>query len=83
MTSTTEEPKILRVDGRRRVHVPAARRKTLLDEYERSEPSAPEVARLMGIRYGTFTSCGRSGGGRGRCRWSPTSTPWWTDMVAR
>ena len=54
MTSTTEEPKILKVDRRGRVHVPAARREALLDEYERSGASAPEFARLVGIGYGTF-----------------------------
>lgn len=34
--------------------MPAARREALLDECERSGTSAPEFARLVGIKYGTL-----------------------------
>lgn len=52
MTST--EPEVCKVDRRGRVHVPAARREALLDEWERSGTSAPEFARLVGVKYATF-----------------------------
>jgi hypothetical protein len=52
MTST--EPEVCKVDRRGRVHVPAARREALLDEWERSGTSAPEFARLVGVKYATL-----------------------------
>ena len=52
MTST--EPEVYKVDRRGRVHVPAARREALLDEWERSGTSAPEFARLVGVKYATL-----------------------------
>ena len=52
MTST--EPEVCKVDRRGRVHVPATRREALLDEWERSGTSAPEFARLVGVKYGTL-----------------------------
>jgi hypothetical protein len=52
MTST--EPEVCKVDRRGRVHVSAARREALLDEWERSGTSAPEFARLIGVKYGTL-----------------------------
>jgi hypothetical protein len=51
---TSSEPEVFKVDRRGRVHVPAARREALLDERERSGTSAPEFARLVGIKYGTL-----------------------------
>jgi hypothetical protein len=54
MTSISTEPEIFKVDRRGRVHVPAARREALLDECERSGTSAPEFARLVGIKYATL-----------------------------
>jgi hypothetical protein len=52
MTST--EPEVFKVDRRGRVHVPAARREALLDEWEHSGTSLPEFARLVGVRYATL-----------------------------
>jgi hypothetical protein len=54
MTSISSEPEVFKVDRRGRVHVSAARREALLDEWERSGTSAPEFARLVGIKYATL-----------------------------
>jgi hypothetical protein len=54
MTSISSEPEVFKVDRRGRVHVPAARREALLDEYERSGTSAPEFAHLVGVKYATL-----------------------------
>ncbi len=54
MTSISTEPEVFKVDRRGRVHVSAARREALLDECERSGTSAPEFARLVGLKYGTL-----------------------------
>ena len=54
MTSISTEPEVFKVDRRGRVHVPAARREALLDECERSGTSAPEFARLVGVKYATL-----------------------------
>ena len=54
MTSNSTEPEVFKVDRRGRVHVPATRREALLDEYERSGTSAPEFARLVGVKYATL-----------------------------
>ena len=56
MTSMIEEKQILKVDRGGRVHVPQARREALLDEFERSGVSAPEFARLTGVKYPTFAN---------------------------
>ena len=53
MKSNTEL-EVFKVDRRGRVHVPAARREELLNEFERSGASAPEFARLVGVKYATF-----------------------------
>jgi hypothetical protein len=50
------EPKILKTDKLRRVKTPAARRESLLDEFERSGLSGPEFATLAGIKYQTFAT---------------------------
>jgi hypothetical protein len=52
MTSTQAE--VCKVDRRGRVHVPAARREALLDEWEGSGTSLPEFARLAGVQYATM-----------------------------
>jgi hypothetical protein len=54
MTSILTEPEVFKVDRRGRVHVPAARREALLDAFERSGTSAPEFARLVGVKYATL-----------------------------
>src|SRR3954468_13204868 len=58
MTSTSTEHEVFKVDRRGRVHVPAARREALLDEWERSGTSAPEFARLVGVKYATLAGSG-------------------------
>ena len=54
MTSTMVKAEILKQDSRGRVRVPAQRRETLLDEFERSGASGAKFARLAGIKYATF-----------------------------
>jgi hypothetical protein len=44
----------LKQDRRGRVRVPAERRETLLDEFERSGASGAKFAQLTGIKYATF-----------------------------
>jgi len=53
-TTTTEV--ILKTDERGRVQTPAARRESLLDEFERSGLSAAKFAALAGIKYQTFAA---------------------------
>jgi hypothetical protein len=53
---------ILRTDAQGRVHTPAARRESLLDEFERSGLSGAKFAALAGIKYQTFLPRGRPGG---------------------
>jgi hypothetical protein len=45
---------ILKIDHKGRVQTPAARRESLLDEFERSGLSGPKFAALAGIKYQTF-----------------------------
>ncbi len=50
------EAEILKTDKLRRVKTPAARRESLLDEFERSGLSGQEFATLTGIKYQTFAT---------------------------
>jgi hypothetical protein len=56
----TEMPKtdgvVLKLDEVGRVRTPAARRESLLDEFERSGLSGPKFAALAGIKYQTFAA---------------------------
>ena len=47
---------ILRTDRKGRVQTPAARRETLLDEFERSGLSGKKFALLVGIKHQTFAT---------------------------
>ena len=47
---------ILKTDGKGRVRTPAARRESLLDEFERSGLSGPKFAALAGVKYQTFAA---------------------------
>ena len=47
---------LLKVDVAGRVWTPRARRELLLDEFERGGMPTAEFARLVGIKYPTFTS---------------------------
>lgn len=54
MTSMNADQSILQADERGRVLVSKERRKTLLEEFERSGMSGAKFARLAGIKYPTF-----------------------------
>ena len=56
MTSTKEDPKLLKSDARGRVRTPRARQEALLDEFEHSGVSGAKFAALVGIKYPTFAS---------------------------
>ena len=45
---------VIKTDGLGRMRTPAARRETLLDEFERSGLSGPKFAALVGIKYQTL-----------------------------
>lgn len=47
---------ILKTDGLGRVKTPAARRESLLDEFERSGLSGAKFAALTGVKYQTFAA---------------------------
>lgn len=68
MSSKNEEAEIMKVDRRGRVHVPVERQEALLDEFERSGASAPEFARLVGVRYSTFAGWRARRGRAGQVR---------------
>jgi hypothetical protein len=50
------EGSIIRTDSQGRVQTPAARRESLLDEFERSGLSGTKFAALAGIKYQTFAA---------------------------
>lgn len=54
MTSTQPNGVVLKTDTRGRVVTPAARRESLLDEFERSGLSGAKFAQLTGLKYSTF-----------------------------
>ena len=56
MTSTKEEPKLLKSDTRGRVRTPRARQEALLEEFAQSGLSGAKFAALVGIKYPTFAA---------------------------
>jgi hypothetical protein len=52
----TADGAVLKIDGQGRVRTPAARRESLLDEFERSGLSGTKFAALAGIKYQTFAA---------------------------
>ena len=58
MTNTTKanQAAVLKTDVLGRVLTPAARRATLLDEFERSGMSGPKFAAFVGVKYQTFAT---------------------------
>jgi len=54
MTSTPPNGVVLKTDTRGRVVTPAARRESLLDEFERGGLSGAKFAQLTGLKYSTF-----------------------------
>ena len=56
MTSMTDGPEILRADVLGRVKTPLAKRREILDEFEKSGLTGARFAALAGIKYQTFAS---------------------------
>jgi hypothetical protein len=56
MTTLKGGEVVLKTDVRGRVQMPAARRESLLDEFERSGLSGAKFAALAGIKYQTFAA---------------------------
>lgn len=56
MTNTENDPKLLKTDTLGRVFTPPARRRQLLDEFDKSGLSGTKFAALAGIKYQTFAS---------------------------
>jgi hypothetical protein len=56
MTTLKDGELVLKTDVRGRVQTPAARRESLLDEFERSGLSGAKFAALAGIKYQTFAA---------------------------
>lgn len=57
MTTTIKgEEQVLKTDELGRVRTPAARRESLIQEFERSGLSGAKFAALTGIKYSTFAS---------------------------
>ncbi len=56
MTSMTDGAEILRADVLGRVRTPSAKRREILDEFEKSGLTGAGFAALAGIKYQTFAS---------------------------
>jgi len=54
--TTTADEVVIKTDVLGRVKTPAARRESLLDEFERSGLSGTKYAALVGIKYPTFAN---------------------------
>ncbi len=72
---------ILRTDAQGRVRTPAARRETLLDEFERSGLSGAKFAALAGIKYQTFAAWAARRRQQGVAQ--PTHSVRWLEAVMR
>lgn len=76
---------ILKTDEKGRVRTPAARRESLLDEFERSGLSGAKFAALAGIKYPTFAVWAqqrrRQRGGRTTVRARPNDPVRWLEAV--
>jgi hypothetical protein len=76
---------ILRTDVQGRVRTPAARRESLLDEFERSGLSGAKFAALAGIKYQTFAAWAarrrQQGVAKGAAR--PAHSVRWLEAVVR
>lgn len=74
---------ILKTDGKGRVQTPAARRESLLDEFERSGLSGPKFAALVGVKYQTFAawSLRRRKLNGGKTAVKPTDSVRWLEAV--
>jgi hypothetical protein len=56
MTSTQSSGQILKTDSLARVKTPPARKRELLEEFDRSGLSGAKFAALAGIKYSTFAT---------------------------
>jgi hypothetical protein len=56
MTSTEDSGPILKIDSLARVRTPPARKRELLEEFDRSGLSGAKFAALAGIKYSTFAT---------------------------
>lgn len=86
MTSTTEtSPQIIKTDTLGRLRMTTERRKSLLDEFERSGLSGAKFAALMGVKYSTFASWRqqrqRRHGGQPPVTAKPNDTVHWLEAV--
>jgi len=87
MTTMKGGEMVLKTDGMGRVKTPAARRESLLDEFERSGLSGAKFAALAGIKYQTFAAWAhrrrkqRGGGGPAKTPTPPTDPVRWLEAV--
>jgi len=76
---------ILKTDEMGRVRTPAARRESLLDEFERSGLSGTKFAALAGIKYQTFAAWAHKRrvqrGGRTPAAAKPADSTRWLEAV--
>jgi len=56
MTSTQRPGQILKTDSLARVRTPPARKRELLEEFDRSGLSGAKFAALVGVKYSTFAT---------------------------
>ena len=72
---------ILKTDAEGRVRTPAARRESLLDEFERSGLSGKKFAELTGIKYQTFATWLQKRRRQGQSAAKPAHTVRWLEAV--
>ncbi len=85
MTDMLKTDGILKTDEVGRVRTPAARRESLLDEFERSGLSGQKFAALAGIKYPTFAAWAgkrrRQRGGDAAAMAKPVDPARWLEAV--
>jgi|SRR5580704_5099133 hypothetical protein len=82
MTGTTQAVEaIIKTDGLGRIKTPPERRRTLLEEFERSGLSGKKFAALAGIKYQTFASWLQKRRGQGKSQAKPADTVRWLEAV--
>jgi len=76
---------VLKTDGLGRVRTPAARRETLIQEFERSGLSGAKFAALTGIKYSTFAGWAqrrrRQAAQAGKVPTKPADSMQWLEAV--
>jgi hypothetical protein len=88
MTNTTKAVEtVIKTDALGRMKTSAARRETLLDEFDRSGLSGAKFAALVGLKYQTFAAWAhrrrqqREVGGAGKVPAKPTDSVRWLEAV--